>query len=116
MEPLTIKISQHIKLNKGITPDEAQPIYNMEVEAFQNSQKVILDFSDVELLTTAFLNVLIGNLYKDYSSEQLKSMLELSNYDLNTARRIKSVTENAKSFYNDQKGFSQVIEEVLDED
>lgn len=112
---LIIKITDHISLNKGITPDEAEPIYTMEMEAFRNGMNVVLDFAGVEMLTTAFLNVAIGNLYKDYLSEDLKNMLKLENLDEDTALRIKRVTTNAKSFYSDKNGYSKMIGEVINE-
>ncbi len=116
MEPLVINITQHIKLNKGITPDEAEPILNMEKEAFNKGQKVILDFSNVEMLTTAFLNVVIGNLYEGYTSDQLKNLLSFRNYDIPTSARIAKVIENAKAFYNDNQSYTKIVEEVLNED
>jgi len=116
MDTLIIKIADHISLNKGITPDEAEPIYNMEMEAFHNGQKVVLDFDGIEMLTTAFLNVIIGNLYKDYNSEELRMMLAFNHLDDATAIRIKKVTTNAKSFYKDEKVYSQIIEEIINED
>ena len=65
------------------------------------------------MLTTAFLNVVIGDLYKDYSSEKLKSMLVLVNYSEQTAKRLKKVTDNAKLFYKDESTYRKEVEEVL---
>ena len=115
MDILKIKITDHISLNKGITPDEAEPLYQMEMDAFCSGRTVVLDFEGVEMLTTAFLNVIIGNLYKDYNSEELKSMLKFEHLDEATAILIKKVTTNAKSFYNDEKDYSKIIEEVIHE-
>lgn len=115
MDALKIKITDHISLNKGITPDEAEPLYEIEKEAFGAGRTVVLDFEGVEMLTTAFLNVMIGNLYKDYNSTELKSMLKFEHLDETTAIRIKKVTTNAKAFYNNEKGYSKIIEEVIRE-
>lgn len=115
MDSLKIKITDHISLNKGITPDEAEPLYRMEMDAFHMGQKVILDFNGVEMLTTAFLNVIIGNLYKYYTSEDLKMMLHFENLDEATAVRIKKVTTNAKAFYSDENDYSKTIEAAIHE-
>ena len=72
-----------------------------------------LKAAGVDMLTTAFLNVVIGDLYKDYSSEKLKSMLILVNYTEPTAKRIKKVTDNAKLFYKDESAYTKEVEEVL---
>ena len=98
MNNTTIKLNDYLTLNSGVTPEEGTPVYNSIIEAFKKGEVVILDFEGVDMLTTAFLNVVIGDLYKDYSSEKLKSMLVLVNYSEQTAKRIKKVTDNAKLF------------------
>lgn len=115
MDTITIKLTDHITLKKGITPDEAEPILKQEMEAFKKGNNVILDFEDVEMLTTAFLNVVIGNLYEKYTSEELRAMLRLVNYDEPTAIRIKKVTDNAKAFYKNAEEYSNVVKEVINE-
>ena len=89
MNTIFIKLNDYITCNKGVTPDEGEPIYNHIVESLKKGDNVILDFSNVEMMTTAFLNVVIGNLYKDYTSEQLKSMLSFENLSESIAFRIK---------------------------
>lgn len=102
-----------ITLNQGVTSEEGQPIYEAIIKFLKEGEVVTLDFEGVTFLTTAFLNVVIGTLYKDYSSEQLKDILKLKNVSLETASRIKRVTDNAKSFYADQESFNQTVEEVV---
>lgn len=110
----TIKINNYITLNQGITPDEGKPLYEIIAKNLAGGNHVKLDFDGVSLLTTAFLNVAIGTLYKDYSSEQLNSMLDIVNIDNDMAARIKKVTTNAKAFYENQERFNEIVEEVLD--
>lgn len=109
----TIRINDHVTLNQGITSEEGQPLYEMIADSLSRKQDVTLDFDGIKFLTTAFLNVVIGTLYKDYTSEQLQSMLHIVNINDETAARIKKVTDNAKSFYSDEDRFNQTVEEVL---
>lgn len=113
MNNITIKLNDYITLNSGVTPEEGLPIYNSIIEAFKKGNTVTLDFEGVDMLTTAFLNVVIGDLYKDYNSEKLKSMLVLVNFSESTAKRIKKVTDNAKLFYKDENSYNKDVEEVL---
>lgn len=108
-----ILVNNFITLNQGITSEEGQPIYDKIAEALSQEEEVTLDFADVTFLTTAFLNVVIGTLYKDYTSEQLRAMLHVVNANDETVARIKKVTDNAKSFYSDEDKFNQAVEEVL---
>lgn len=109
----TITVNSMITLNQGVTSEEGQPIYEAIIKFLKEGEVVTLDFEGVTFLTTAFLNVVIGTLYKDYSSEQLKDILKLKNVSPETASRIKRVTDNAKSFYADQESYNQTIEEVV---
>lgn len=113
METKVIKLNDYLTLNSGITPEEGTPVFETIVRALRDGCNVTLDFSDVTMLTTAFLNVVIGDLYKDYTSEDLKNRLTLINYTDSTAARIKRVTDNAKLFYKDKESFSKDVEDAL---
>lgn len=108
-----IKVNEYITLNQGITSEEGMPVYEAISSKLAEGEGVTLDFEGVTFLTTAFLNVAIGALYKDYTSEQLQTNLCLKNYTPEIAVRIKKVTENAKSFYEDEEKFNQCVEDVL---
>ncbi len=113
MEQKTLTVNSHISLGKGITPQEGQPIF-AEIDKFLNEgYKVVLDFGGIDLITTAFLNVVIGNLYKDHTSEQLKERLDFKNCTTATTERIKRVIETAKQFYGDNGTLEQTFDDVV---
>lgn len=109
----TIRIVDHVTFNQGVTSEEGQPIYGLIVNSFKKGESVELDFANVKFMTTAFLNVVIGALYRDYTSEQLKTILHLKNFTPETASRIKKVTDNAKAYYANIADFDKNVEEVL---
>lgn len=111
----TIRLDDFISCHKGITPDDGEPIYNVILASLKGGIPVVLDFDGVEMMTTAFLNVVIGNLYKDYTSDKLKTMLSFSNLPAQIAIRIKKVTDNAKLFYKDQENYTKIIDTVINE-
>lgn len=113
---VTIKINDHITMNQGITSEEGEPIYKMVIDGLSKDEDVTLDFEDVTFLTTAFLNVVIGTLYKDYTSEQLQSKLHVQNINIETAARIKKVTTNAKAFYENEVLFNETVDKVINGD
>ncbi|MGP1610020.1 MAG: STAS-like domain-containing protein [Candidatus Cryptobacteroides sp.] len=113
MEERTIKINEYISLNKGITSEEGEGIYNAILKALRDNVAVTLDFSDVEMTTTAFLNVVIGNLYSSYTSEELRERIKFKNVKEATALRVKKVTDNAKSYYSNPDKFSKEVEDVI---
>lgn len=110
---IKIKIDDFVTLNQGITSEEGQPIYQKIVDGLSRNEDVTLDFEGMTFLTTAFLNVAIGTLYRDYTSEQLQTRLYIVNANDETIARIKKVTDNAKAFYSDEDKFNQTVEDIL---
>lgn len=110
---ITILVDNLVSMHKGITPDEGTLVYNEIIRLFKQNKDVVLDFSGIELMTTAFLNMAIGELYKDHTTEDLKNKLSFANITEPSAIRIKKVTDNAKLFYKDQEKFNQSVNEVI---
>lgn len=110
---IRIKIDDFVTLNQGITSEEGQPIYQKIADGLSRNENVTLDFEGMTFLTTAFLNVAIGTLYRDYTGEQLQTRLNIVNASDETIARIKKVTDNAKAFYSDEDKFNQTVEDIL---
>ncbi|MDE6369892.1 MAG: STAS-like domain-containing protein [Duncaniella sp.] len=108
-----IKIIDEVSLKQGVTPDEGMPIYNRIISWLDKGETVTLDFDQVELVTTAFLNVIIGKLYEKYTGEQLNNMLKFKNLTKSIAIRIKAVADTAKVYYKNQELFNKDVDSVL---
>lgn len=109
----TIIIDKYVSLHQGITSEEAEPIYKIIFKALSEEENVTLDFMGITFLTTAFLNVMIGALYNDYTSEQLQKRLHITHINEDILIRIKKVTENAKLFYSDQDKYNETIDNSI---
>lgn len=60
--------------------EQGDLIFDQIVSGVDNHEKqIFLDFSDLKLITTAFLNNAIGKLYKKYSTQELKGLLKVKN-------------------------------------
>jgi len=58
--------------------EQGDLIFDEIVSGVDNHEKqIFLDFSDLKLITTAFLNNAIGKLYKKYSMQELKGLLKV---------------------------------------
>lgn len=109
----TIDVNSMISLQQGVTPDEGKPICDKIKDYFNQGEVVELNFAGVKLMTTAFLNVAIGDLYGEFSSEVLKEKLKIVNISDDDARRIKKVTDTAKLFYADKESFNKSVEDLF---
>lgn len=108
-----IIIANEVTLNQGVTPEEGQPIRERIYASIKDGKPVVLDFAQMQLITTAFLNVVIGTLYKDFSSDELKKLLSFENLTEGIALRIKRVTDNAKLFYENPEQFQHNVDSAI---
>ena len=80
-----------------------------------NKKKIQLSFLNVKMLTSAFLNTAIGILYKDFSDEDIKTYLSVTDIDSTDAVLLKRVVETAKAFYSNPDRIRNSLKEILEE-
>ena len=114
MKEVCINVKDTINSPSALTREQGGIIYNIIREKILGGYKVELDFQDVESLITPFLNVAIGKLYEDFSSEDLQEKLKVINIPQGKSSSFKIVIENAKKYYADKKMFNEIVEDVVD--
>ncbi|GHT04003.1 hypothetical protein AGMMS49525_09870 [Bacteroidia bacterium] len=116
MESLTINIVNVIGDVYGVEAEDGQKVYDLVKKAFEQQYKVILSFLNIEMLTTAFLNTAVGQLYKDFSEEIMRENLRVVDISESGKVILKRVVDTAKLYYNDENAFrrmQQSIDEIL---
>jgi hypothetical protein len=98
----------------GVEAEDGQKVYELIKKAFGKNHKVVLSFLNVEMLTTAFLNNAIGQLYKDYSEEMIKANLQVTDISDSGKVALKRVVDTAKIFYKDPEALQRSID-ILDD-
>ncbi|MFQ7822810.1 MULTISPECIES: STAS-like domain-containing protein [Clostridium] len=77
---MELMIKDIIGSNIASDNEQGDLIFDQIVSGVDNHEKqIFLDFSDLKLITTAFLNNAIGKLYKKYSTQELKGLLKVKN-------------------------------------
>lgn len=102
MSVKTIKIVDVIGSNLCIAADDGQKLFNAISIELKKDNQIQLSFEGIEDLTSAFLNSAIGQLYKDYSEE-----------DLNLLKRV---VDRAKEYYKSPGPYEKAAKEMLGED
>ncbi len=100
-----IKVIEIINRNSAVSSDDGENVYTNIIEAFKEGYIVELDFFNISLMTTAFLNTAIGQLYSIYSSEKLNTSLKLKNVAQEDRILFKKVVDRAKQYLANKKGF-----------
>ncbi len=89
--------------------DEDGEILHANIEkALSGDSKVIVDFNNVEVVLTQFLNSAIATLYEKHDSDELKQRLVITG--LKSTDSLRKVIARAKTFYADEKKVAEFID------
>ena len=111
MKEININIFQAVGSGVAVSSEKGDEVFELIDKALQKGVNVILDFSNLKILTTAFLNSAIGQLYSKYTSEKLKETLSLLNIADSDKLLLKKVTDRAKEYFIDKKNIDSIIKE-----
>lgn len=99
MTNTTIHVESILGDVKGVDAEEGQQIYDLILKAFFQSNKVILSFDNMEVLSEEFLQSAIGQLYKNYSHAEIKKNVHIENISFSGKVALKRVVDKAKESY-----------------
>lgn len=97
MERIVVK--ELIKSDSATSPEKAKPLYDLIIKSINDRQLIIIDFSNLTTITTAFFNSSIGNLYSAYPAKILNQFVRIDPKTLTKLQyeKLKLVMHNAKS-------------------
>lgn len=110
---VTIRLVETVGSVHCSASEDGQKVYEQISKELTNNNNVIISFKEVEDLTTAFLNAAIGQLYKDYSEEELKQRLSVADYEQEDLIILKRVVDRAKGFFNNPEPHNAATSEIL---
>jgi len=113
MGKLTINIVNTVGNSFCVEAEDGQRVYELIKKVFLEKRKVTLSFLNVEMLTTAFLNTAIGQLYRDFSEELIKENLKVENLTQSGLVSLKRVIDTAKLYYKDPDAMQRSINDIL---
>ena len=84
--------------------DDGERLHHIIAEELKRGNTVAIDFQNVAILLSAFLNPAIGALYREFTPEDLNKQLVFENYSTVQSRTISDVLANAKDHIFEDKG------------
>ena len=108
-----IIIKDIIESETAVTSIKAKKVFEVLKTNIKNNEVSVLDFTGTKSVTTAFLNVAIGQLYDVDSVENLSKLVRLKRSTVSDEhfRKITRVLNNSRS---KREAAQKNIEEVLD--
>jgi hypothetical protein len=86
-----------------VAAEDGHKLHDRVAGLLQNNEEVLLSFSSVRRMTTAFLNVAIGQLYNEFPEETVRRYLKVQDIDQQSLGLLRKVIDRAKDFYREQR-------------
>ena len=115
-EPIVLRVFEIVGSGLCVASDDGHKVYDQIADILKKGEKVELSFFNVESLTSAFLNTAIGQLYGEFTEEQIRAGLSVADMEQDDLFLLKRVVETAKEYFKNQKQFIEVQREVMGED
>ena len=115
MKEITINIFEHIGGNAAVSSEDGEALFFRIQKSLKNDIKVVLDFNNIELITSTFLNASVGQLYSEYNSPFLREYLKVKNMAKEDMALLKKVVDRAKDYFADRGKMEKTIKEIIDE-
>ncbi len=97
----------------AVSTDDGDIVFRKIEEQFQLAQKIDLDFNGITLMTTAFLNAAIGQLYASHTSEYLNENLSLVQVSADDKGLFRIVIERAKEYFANKDSFNKSADDAI---
>ena len=82
-----------------------EQVYQWVDLALTKNSMVTISFINIQMVTAAFLNAAIGQLYGKFSEEHIRSFLKVEGLDKEDLDLLKTVVDNAKLYFKKQKEY-----------
>jgi hypothetical protein len=94
-------IITRINVRAAGTVEDGEKIFTIISKFLEipNPRKIILNFKNVSLVTSFFLNTAIGQLYSKYDSAFLQEHLSVENMASEDLALLQKVIDNAKEYF-----------------
>lgn len=100
-----------------VASSDGQKVYDRLAIALHAERPVALSFHNVTVLTAAFLNVAVGQLYGTFNAEHIRALLKVEDIEPDDLALLKRVVDTAMLYFKNPQRFDQVVQEALkDED
>jgi len=110
---LIIKVYEVIGGADAISTSDGQAVFDRIHRAFQAGRKVVLDFQNIELVISTFLNAAVGQLYGSYPEEFIREHIGVDHMAISDQNLLRIVTRRAKEYFKNRAEMEEIMAKSL---
>lgn len=114
----TVRVNLASVVEGGIcvAASDGQRVYEQISQIVRNGDRAVLSFDGVTRMTTAFLNAAVGQLYGEFSLQQIKNQLgEPEGAEAWHINRLRLVTQRARQYFLNEENSENIIKHISEE-
>jgi len=115
-ESITLSVFEIVGSPLCVASDDGEKVYERIEKAIKQGRSVSLSFMNVTSLTSAFLNAAIGQLYGEFSEQEIRANLSVKDMEPDDLALLKRVVETAKAYFRNTELHKKATEELLGDD
>jgi len=115
-DPVELRIVDIVGSGFCFASDDGQKVYDAIVAQLREGRSVCLSFAGADALTSAFLNVAVGQLYGAYTQAEIRAKLTIADACQDDLVLLKRVVDRAKEFFANPEQFQTTAKGVLGDD
>lgn len=112
-ESITLSVFEIVGSSLCVASDDGEKVYQRIEKAVRQGRSVAVSFLNVTSLTSAFLNAAIGQLYGEFSENEIRAKLAVKDMDPDDLALLKRVVETAKAYFRNPELHKKATEELL---
>ena len=116
IKEIKINLFEVIGSRAAISSDDGDIIFKRIDLALKNKVNVLIDFQNIDLIVSTFLNASIGQLYGTYSSQIIRKYLKVINLNNDDLGTLKLVIKRAQEYFANKKNFETSVNNSLQDD
>lgn len=109
-------VSKVIGSDTGLTPTDGDLLFSQIDNTLSRKESVVIDFQNIKILTSAFLNAAIGQLYMKYDSPTLNAYLKVQNLSEENRPLLVKVIERAKQYFEKRDSLNDSAKRNITDD
>lgn len=114
MKEIKINVFEQIGSSAAVSSEDGELLFSKINKGLEEKDiQIILDFTNIELITSTFLNAAIGQLYSKYDSPFLQKRLKVDNLAKEDLELLKRVVDRAKEYFKNKEKMDNSIKEAL---
>jgi hypothetical protein len=114
MKTIEIDIYSIIGNNFCVSMDDGKKVIDKIIKTLDDGNRVEISFKNIDLMTSAFLNAAIGDLFENFTEDKINELIKFKDIQEDDSTLLNRVIETAKFYYKDKERFNNIVSKSLE--